>query len=160
MKLAIVAVGQRMPDWAQAAFDEYAKRMPPELRVECRSVKSEPRASRTLPALLGAERERIEAAIRTIAGNSHAHIVALDERGAALTTMRLAQRIRDWQLDATTVVFVIGGADGLDPALRQAAHECIRLSDLTLPHALARVLLIEQLYRGWSINVHHPYHRE
>ena len=72
----------------------------------------------------------------------------------------LAERLRGWQLDANDVVFLIGGPDGLDPALRQAARESIRLSDLTLPHALARVLLMEQLYRAWSINAGHPYHRE
>ena len=88
MKLAIVAVGLRMPAWAQAAFDDYAKRMPPELRVECRSVKSEPRASRTLPALLQAERDRIEAAIRSLVPAGQPHTVALDERGTPLSTIR------------------------------------------------------------------------
>lgn len=74
--------------------------------------------------------------------------------------MALADKLRAWQLDADDVALVIGGPDGLEPAFRQAAHERIRLSDLTLPHALVRVLLIEQLYRAWSINAKHPYHRE
>ena len=155
MRLLVVAVGQRVPDWAQAAWDDYAKRFPPELRLELKAVKTEPRASRTLPALLAAERQRIEAAIPR-----GARVVALDERGTALTTMALAARLKAWPLENDAVALVIGGPDGLDPAFRQAAHERIRLSDLTLPHAMVRVLLAEQLYRAWSINAGHPYHRE
>jgi 23S rRNA (pseudouridine1915-N3)-methyltransferase len=155
MRLLVVAVGQRVPDWAQAAWDDYAKRFPPEMRLELKAVKTEPRASRTLPTLLVAERERIEAAIP-----KGARIVALDERGTSLTTVALAAKLKDWQLENDTVTLVIGGPDGLDPAFRQAAHERVRLSDLTLPHAMVRVLLAEQLYRAWSINAGHPYHRE
>jgi 23S rRNA (pseudouridine1915-N3)-methyltransferase len=155
MKLVIVAVGQRVPDWAQTAWDDYAKRFPQELKVELKAVKTEPRGSKTLDTLLAAERERIEAAIP-----KNARIVALDERGTNLTTKALAQRLTDWQLGGDDVALIIGGPDGLQPAFRQAAHERIRLSDLTLPHAMARVLLIEQLYRAWSVNAGHPYHRE
>jgi 23S rRNA (pseudouridine1915-N3)-methyltransferase len=155
MKLVIVAVGQRVPDWAQTAWDDYAKRFPPELKVELKAVKTEPRGSKTLDTLLAAERERIEAAIP-----KNARIVALDERGTSLTTKALALRLTDWQLGGDDVALIIGGPDGLQPAFRQAAHERIRLSDLTLPHAMARVLLIEQLYRAWSVNAGHPYHRE
>ena len=155
MRLLVVAVGQRVPDWAQAAWDDYAKRFPPEMRLELKAVKTEPRASKTLPTLLAAERERIDAAIP-----KGARIVALDERGTSLTTMALATKLKEWQLENDNVALVIGGPDGLDPAFRQAAHERIRLSDLTLPHAMVRVLLAEQLYRAWSINAGHPYHRE
>ncbi len=155
MRLLIVAVGQRVPDWAQTAWDDYAKRFPPELRVELKAIKTEPRGSKTLEQLYAAERTRIEAAIPR--GN---RIVALDERGTALTTVALASKLKAWQLEGDDVALVIGGPDGLDPAFRQAAHERIRLSDLTLPHAMVRVLLVEQLYRAWSINANHPYHRE
>jgi len=155
MRLLIVAVGQRVPDWAQTAWDDYAKRFPPELRVELKAVKTEPRGSKTLEQLYAAERKRIEEAIP-----KGTRIVALDERGTALTTVALAGKLKDWQLGGDDVALVIGGPDGLAPAFRQAAHERIRLSDLTLPHAMVRVLLIEQLYRAWSINANHPYHRE
>jgi 23S rRNA (pseudouridine1915-N3)-methyltransferase len=155
MKLLIVAVGQRMPDWAQSAYDDYAKRFPPELRVEIKTVKTETRGSKTLETLLAAERERIQAVLPR-----GCRVVVLDERGTALTTQVLAEQLRSWQHDATDVALIIGGPDGLEPAFRAAAHQRIRLSDLTLPHALARVLLIEQLYRAWSINAGHPYHRE
>jgi 23S rRNA (pseudouridine1915-N3)-methyltransferase len=155
VRLVIVAVGQRVPDWAQTAWDDYAKRFPFEIKVELKAVKTEPRASKSLETIYAAERVRIEAAIP-----KGCRIVALDERGTALTTMALAGKLKDWQLSGDDVALVIGGPDGLDPAFRQAAHERIRLSDLTLPHAMVRVLLIEQLYRAWSINANHPYHRE
>ena len=155
MRLVIVAVGQRMPDWAQTAYDDYAKRFPHELKVELKAVKTEPRGSKTLETLYAAERERIEAAIP-----KGARIVCLDERGASLTTLALAARLKGWQLEGDDVALIIGGPDGIEPAFRNAAHERIRLSDLTLPHAFARVLLIEQLYRAWSVNAGHPYHRE
>jgi 23S rRNA (pseudouridine1915-N3)-methyltransferase len=155
VRLYIVAVGQRVPDWAQTAWDDYAKRFPHEIRIELKAVKTEPRGSKTLETLYAAERARIEAAIP-----KGTRIVALDERGTALTTLALAQRLNEWQNGGGDVALVIGGPDGLEPAFRAGAQERIRLSDLTLPHAMARVLLIEQLYRAWSVNANHPYHRE
>jgi 23S rRNA (pseudouridine1915-N3)-methyltransferase len=155
VRLVIVAVGQRVPDWAQTAWDDYAKRFPHELKIELTAVKTEPRGSKTVDQLYAAERKRIEEAIP-----KGARIVALDERGTSLRTTALAERLKEWQLGGGDVALVIGGPDGLDPEFRQAAHERVRLSDLTLPHAMVRVLLIEQLYRAWSINANHPYHRE
>ena len=155
MRLLVVAVGLRVPDWAQTAWDDYAKRFPHELRVELKAVKTEPRGSKTLETLYAAERARIEAAIP-----KGTRVVVLGERGTSLTTLALSGRLKDWQLGGGDVALVIGGPDGIDPAFRQLAHERVRLSDLTLPHAFARVLLIEQLYRAWSVNANHPYHRE
>lgn len=155
MKLVIVAVGQRVPAWAQTAYDDYAKRFPPELKLELKAVKTEPRGSRTVEALMAAERARIEAA-----APKGARRVVLDERGDRLTTVALSGRLKAWMHDGRDVCLVIGGPDGLDPGLRDAADERIRLSDLTLPHAFVRVLLAEQLYRAWSVMVGHPYHRE
>ena len=155
MRLTIVAVGQKVPDWAQTAYDDYAKRFPPELKVELRAVKTEPRGSKTLENLLTAERIRIDGVIAR-----GCRIVALDERGTAVTTMALAENLKNWQLSGDDVAIVIGGPDGLDASFKQSAHQRIRLSDLTLPHAMVRVLLIEQLYRAWSITINHPYHRE
>lgn len=155
MRLLIVAVGLKVPDWAQTACDDYAKRFPAELRIELKTVKTEARGSKSLETLLAAERARIEAVIPR-----GSRVVALDERGTALTTVALAQKLQAWQLNAQDLAIVIGGPDGLDAQFKQGAHERVRLSDLTLPHAMVRVLLIEQLYRAWSISVNHPYHRE
>lgn len=155
MKLVIVAVGQRVPDWAQIAYDDYAKRFPPDLRVDIKTVKTEPRGAKAMETVMAAERERIMAALP-----KGCRTVVLDERGTPLSTKALAQQLKAWQQGGDDVALVIGGPDGLEPAFREAAHQRIRLSDLTLPHAMVRVLLIEQLYRAWSINANHPYHRE
>lgn len=156
MKLLLIAVGQRVPDWAQTAYEDYAKRFPPELKLQLKAIKTEPRAGgKTAAQLMAAERQRIEAAIP-----KGTHTVVLDERGTALTTQALASRLGDWQGLGGDVALVIGGPDGLDPELRRSAQERVRLSDLTLPHAMVRVLLVEQLYRAWSVNAGHPYHRE
>ncbi|GAA6141104.1 23S rRNA (pseudouridine(1915)-N(3))-methyltransferase RlmH [Hydrogenophaga sp. 5NK40-0174] len=156
MKIVIVAVGQRVPSWAQEAYDDYAKRFPLDFKVELRAVKTEARGGGKTPeVLMAAERDRIEAALP-----KGCRKVVLDERGKALNTKALAKQVQQWQLGGDDVALIIGGPDGLDPALRESAHQRIRLSDMTLPHAMVRVLLIEQVYRAWSINANHPYHRE
>ncbi|MGN6804319.1 MAG: 23S rRNA (pseudouridine(1915)-N(3))-methyltransferase RlmH [Trinickia sp.] len=155
MKLQILAVGHKMPGWIASGFDEYAKRMPPELRIELREIKPEPRTgSRTAQSVMAAERQRIEAALP-----KGARIVALDERGQDWTTMQLAAALPGWQQEGRDVSFVIGGADGLAPELKARAELMLRVSSLTLPHGMVRVLLAEQLYRAWSITQNHPYHR-
>ena len=160
MKLLVSAGGQRVPDWAQTAFDDYAKRFPPDLRLLCQTVKTEPRSGgKTAAQLMQAEAQRLTAAVAGACGKG-CKVVALDERGTALSTRTLAEKLKQWQSDGDDVALLIGGPDGLLPELRNSAHERIRLSDLTLPHALARVLLVEQLYRAWSLNSGHPYHRE
>ena len=156
MELLIVAVGQRLPAWAQAAYDDYAKRFPNDLRLALKAVKAEPRSSGKLPAqLMAAERLRIDAAVP-----KGTRRVVLDEHGDRFTTAQLAQRLAAWQRDGRDVALLLGGPDGLDASLRDTADEKLRLSDLTLPHALARVLLAEALYRAWSVLAGHPYHRE
>ncbi|MEN9887840.1 MAG: hypothetical protein RL758_2418, partial [Pseudomonadota bacterium] len=131
MKLCVVAVGQKVPDWAQTAWDDYAKRFPPELPLVLKTVKTEPRGSKSLETLYAAERERIEAALP-----KGARVVVLDERGTTLTTKALAAKITQWQREGDDVALIIGGPDGLDPDFKAKAHEKIRLSDLTLPHAM------------------------
>ncbi len=155
MKLLLIAVGQRQPAWAQAAFDDYAKRFPPEMRLELKAVKAEPRGAKTPQQLMAAEAARIEAALPR-----GVRRIALDERGERLTTLALAARMQDWRSEGRDAALLVGGPDGLDATLRAGADEAVRLSDLTLPHALVRVLLAEALYRAWSVIANHPYHRE
>lgn len=155
MKLLLVAVGQRQPAWADTAYEDFAKRFPPELRLELKAVKAEPRGSKTAEQLVAAEAARLEAAIP-----KGARRVVLDERGTRLTTLQLAERMKAWMSDGRDVALLVGGPDGLDAALKGTADETLRLSDLTLPHAFVRVLLAEALYRAWTVMVHHPYHRE
>ena len=156
MKLLVVAIGQRQPAWAEAAWDEFAKRFPPEMRLELKALKAEPRAAgRTAAQCMAAEAQRIEVALP-----KGARRVVLDEQGTRATTAHLAERLRRWRDDGRIAALIVGGPDGLDPALKAGADETLRLSDLTLPHALARVLLAEALYRAWSVLEGHPYHRE
>ncbi|HEY8608927.1 MAG TPA: 23S rRNA (pseudouridine(1915)-N(3))-methyltransferase RlmH [Noviherbaspirillum sp.] len=155
MQLVIAAVGHKMPGWIEEGFAEYAKRMPPECRIQLKEIKPVDRSgSRTAETVMAQERTRIEAAIP-----KGARVVALDERGKDLSTMQLAQLLTQWQQDGRDVTFVIGGADGLDPGLKSGADMLVRVSSLTLPHGMVRVLLAEQLYRAWSITQNHPYHR-
>lgn len=155
MKLFLVAVGQRQPAWAETAYDDFAKRFPPEMRLELKAVKAETRGSKTAEQLMAAEATRLEAALP-----KGVRRVVLDERGDRLTTLQLSARMKAWMHDGRDVALVIGGPDGLDAALKQSADETLRLSDLTLPHAFVRVLLAEALYRAWTVMVNHPYHRE
>jgi 23S rRNA (pseudouridine1915-N3)-methyltransferase len=155
MKLRIVALGTRMPAWVNAGFDDYAKRMPRDFALDLVELKPEPRdRGKTVAQLLAAEAARI----RTVCTGFH--LVALDERGVAWTTSRLAASLDRWHTEAIDVAFVIGSADGLDPAVKRDAVLVLALSSMTLPHALVRVMLAEQLYRAVSVNAGHPYHRE
>ncbi|RZT42804.1 23S rRNA (pseudouridine(1915)-N(3))-methyltransferase RlmH [Cupriavidus agavae] len=158
MQLVIVAVGHKMPAWIETGFAEYAKRMPPELRIELREVKPEARSSSNNAATV---MQREAARIETVLGSlsKQTRIVALDERGKDWTTVQLADQLTGWQRDGGDTAFLIGGADGLDPALKARAQTLFRLSSLTLPHGMVRVLLAEQLYRAWSVTQGHPYHR-
>lgn len=156
MRLLVVAVGVRLPDWLNAGFAEYAKRMPRELSMELVEIKPEPRATgKPVEAMMAAEAKRIEAALP-----ARCRRVVLDERGDAPDTRDLARRLGQWLDGGEDVAFLVGGPDGLDPALKAAAHERLRLSSLTLPHGLARVVLAEALYRAHSLRIGHPYHRD
>ncbi len=156
MKLLVVAVGQRQPGWAEEAWTDFAKRFPPEMRLELKALKAEPRSSgKTAVQCMAAEALRFEAALP-----KGARRVVLDERGTRLTTAQLAQRLLAWRGEGRDAALLIGGPDGLDATLKATAEETLRLSDLTLPHAFVRVLLAEALYRAWSLLDGHPYHRE
>ena len=156
MKLILVAVGTRMPAWVDTAFDDFAKRMPRELPLQLVEVKAEPRTTgKTVDAMMALEAARIEAALPP-----RCRRLILDERGADLSTRALAKRLEHWQDGGDDIAIIIGGPDGLDTALKATAHETMRLSSLTLPHALVRVMLAEAIYRAWSVLKNHPYHRE
>jgi 23S rRNA (pseudouridine1915-N3)-methyltransferase len=156
LKLCIVAVGHKMPAWVSAGCNEYAKRMPAEARIEFVDIKPErrpPGSTLSTPALRR-EAKRIESVL-----SPDWERVVLDERGAALSSMQLAQRLQSWMAKGRDVAFIIGGADGLEPSLKTKATLTLSLSPMTLPHGLVRVFLAEQLYRAISILYCHPYHR-
>ena len=156
MRVTILSVGHKMPAWIQDGFHEYTRRMPPEIRVELTELKPEERgAGRSVERARAVEGERMLAALP-----EGATLLALDERGKAFSTQALSVMLADWMRDGSHPVFAIGGADGLDAAVKERADKMFSLSALTLPHGMVRVLLAEQLYRAWSILARHPYHRE
>ena len=149
------ASGHRMPAWVNAAFDDYARRLPREFALELFELKPEPRdRAKTLAKVLAAEAERVAAATKGFL------VVALDERGEAWATSQLADKLRAWRDSASPVAFVIGSADGLAGTVKRDADVIMALSALTLPHGLARIVLVEQIYRAASLLRGHPYHRE
>jgi 23S rRNA (pseudouridine1915-N3)-methyltransferase len=155
MKLCVLAIGHKLPAWVAAGCAEYIKRMPRELPLSIVEIKPEPRGAKRREQLLVAEKTRLQAALQ-----GFPRTVVLDERGADPTTLQLAQWLESWMREGGDTAFVIGGADGLDDEIKMRANATLRLSSLTLPHALARLLLCEQLYRAISVIRNHPYHRE
>jgi 23S rRNA (pseudouridine1915-N3)-methyltransferase len=155
MKLGILAVGHKLPGWVAEGCAEYVKRMPRELPLVLIEIKPEPRGSKTREQLLAAESTRLQAALQ-----GFRRVVVLDELGADLTTLKLAQRLEGWMREGGDTAFIIGSADGIAEGLKREADATLRLSSLTLPHAMARLIVCEQLYRAVSVLKSHPYHRE
>lgn len=156
MRISILSVGHKMPAWIQDGFQEYARRMPPEIRVELVELKPEERGpGRAAAKAMDDEGARILAAVP-----DGASLLALDERGKAISTQGLSVMLAEWMRDGSHPVFAIGGADGLSPQVKERAQKLVSLSALTLPHGLVRVVLAEQIYRAWTILARHPYHRE
>ena len=160
MKLHVIAVGHRPPDWVAAGFEEYARRMPRSARISLTEIKLTPRSRQTpseasVARILAEEKSRILAAIPPGCVK-----IALDERGKQLATAELARKLDSWMQGGRDVAFMIGSADGLDRNLKAGADLLLSLSAMTLPHALVRVLLAEQLYRALSLIRNHPYHRD
>jgi 23S rRNA (pseudouridine1915-N3)-methyltransferase len=155
LKLRILSVGHKMPDWVETACSEYLKRMPREASVEIIEIKPDKRAAgKNAEVVQEAEAKRILEA----AGKDY--LIALDERGQEVTTVQLAARMETWLTSGRDIALVIGGADGLHASVKTRADWLWGLSKLTLPHGMVRVLLAEQLYRAWTVIQHHPYHRE
>ena len=155
MALNLVVVGTRMPAWVQTGVAEYSKRMPAELAFDWREVKVETRGRNlSVEQCLSREATRLSAALP-----KRGHTILLDERGKTCTTARLATHLSRWQSLGTPVSIIVGGPDGVHDTIKQSASETLRLSDLTLPHPIVRIVLAEQLYRAWTILTGHPYHR-
>lgn len=156
MQLDLIAIGRKMPAWVNQGFNEYARRLPPDYQLQLTEIAAKHRGK-------GADLARIkqqEGELLLAAVPAGAIIIALDERGQAWSTANLAQRLLDWRQQGLNLAMLIGGPEGLAESCRQRAESIWSLSALTLPHALVRVVVAEQLYRAWSINAGHPYHRD
>ena len=147
MKLLVIAVGHKMPQWVQIACEDYLKRMPREYTLEVKELKPD----------ITPSKEALK--IRQVIAKGD-HVIAMDEHGMDITTLHMSKTMANWRLPGKNIALIIGGANGLNQSILQMANEIWRLSSLTLPHAMARLLLIEQLYRSYTILENHPYHRE
>jgi len=155
MRIQMLAVGSRMPDWVDAGFREYASRMPPECRLELKEINAGKRGKNADTArILSRECDDLLAAT-----SENQRLIALDVRGKAWSTEELARQMDRWMQDGRDVSLMIGGPEGLDKRCRARAEQHWSLSPLTFPHPLVRVIVAEQLYRAWSILRNHPYHR-
>ena len=156
MNITVLAVGTKMPCWVDDAVQEYAKRFGRDVQYQLKEIKPEKRGSgvNATQGMLAEEKRILDVLPQ------NAFLVVLAERGKAPTSKELAGYLQQWQHNGENVYFVIGGADGMTDTLKQRAQLQLRLSNLTLPHGMVRVLLTEQLYRAVSILHNHPYHRE
>ena len=156
MKIHLIAVGKKMPEWINNGYTEFSKRMPPELQINLIEITPSTRNKSTpIEKNIKEEGERIQSAIPT-----NTKLIVLDEKGKDFSSIELSKKIEDWLPMGQDIALVVGGADGIDPDIKQQADEKWSLSSFTLPHALVRVVVAEQLYRAWSILQGHPYHRE
>lgn len=155
MRIRVVTVGARAPQWVTDGFADYVRRMPRHLPVELHEIPAPSRKRSNIDQC-----RRDEAHLLRKAAGEHALYIVLDERGRSWRSLELARKLEAWMADGRDLAFLIGGPDGLDPQLRAQAHAQWSLSALTLPHALVRILLAEQLYRAWTLLQGHPYHRE
>jgi 23S rRNA (pseudouridine1915-N3)-methyltransferase len=156
MNLKLICVGQKMPAWITTGFQEYAVRLTGQVRLHLIEVAPAKRSKTGVASkYMEEEAVRIESAL---AGNPLR--IILDEHGVVVDTKAIAQRMEQWLPAGRDVAFIVGGPDGLAPRIKQSADWCWSLTPLTLPHPLVRVVLVEQLYRAWSLMNHHPYHRE
>jgi 23S rRNA (pseudouridine1915-N3)-methyltransferase len=159
VKLRLVAVGTRPPEWVRQGFAEYTRRLPRDVPLELIEIAPATRSKRS-------RRDELREQIRELEGqrllaqvNDRDWVVALDERGKTWSTLDLAEKLDNWRMQGRDVTFLIGGAEGLADACRARADEALSLSAMTLPHALVRVVLAEQVYRAWTVTAGHPYHR-
>lgn len=155
MRLRVASIGQRMPSWVQAGWDEYTRRMPRELTVELQEIA--PRRRGRNADLAAIKREEGQALLAAVPDGYR--VIALDGGGMPWSTAQLCLRLQDWMARGEHCAFLIGGPEGLDAACLEAARDRWSLGPLTLPHSLVRVLLAEQLYRAWTMISNHPYHR-
>lgn len=156
MRMLLLAVGARQPEWVNSGYTEYARRLPAHLDLQLREIPAARRSKNTTTDK--SRREEGERLLKAVTDDTH--VIALDEGGQAVTTRGLSDRLAEWQQAGRDVIFMIGGADGLDESCLQRADWCWSLSPLTLPHGLVRVMVAEQLYRAHSLLEGHPYHRE
>jgi len=156
MQFDLIAVGKRMPTWIDTAFKEYSKRLPKNINFKLIEITPAIRSKNNNSVnIKQKEQEKIETAL-----SSNSLIIALDEKGKSISSQSFADQLQAWIDEQQHISLIIGGADGLSDSIKKKANQTWSLSLMTLPHGLVRVMVVEQLYRAWSITQNHPYHRE
>jgi len=156
MQFDLIAIGKRMPAWIDSAFNEYSKRFPKNINFNLIEIMPAKRSKNTnAEKLRKIEEEKIN---EVLADNSF--VIALDEKGELKNSRELSMELQTWIDNNQHVSIIIGGPDGLSSSIKNKVNKIWSLSKMTLPHSLVRIIIIEQIYRAWSIINHHPYHRE
>ena len=154
MKINLIAIGKKMPDWISHGIEHYKKQLPKNYNFTITALESQNRKS------ISAENTKnLEEKLILDAASGSSLLIAFDELGKQQSSKELSKSIEKWQLEGASVAMIIGGADGLSSELKQKCNLIWSLSNLTLTHSMARLLLVEQLYRGHSLLTNHPYHR-
>lgn len=156
MKVSLLTLGHKMPDWVNVAFQTYNNRLPNHLKLHIHELSAVARQK----GLSVAQIKSKEAALLYQHLNPGNINIALDEGGQLVSTAQWAKHLKNWQMEGQDVNLMVGGADGLDHSIKQAAHQVWSLSALTFPHQLVKVIVAEQMYRAHSLLNNHPYHRE
>jgi len=155
MKIDLVVIGKKMPDWIQTGINHYQKQLPAQLNFSLIALEAQRRKGKNITQIKELEGELILKAVK-----GAQLIIAFDERGKQRTTKAIAQNLNNWQQNGEHIVLIIGGADGLSDSVKSSANQLWGLSNLTLPHSMARLLAVEQIYRAHSLLTNHPYHRD
>jgi 23S rRNA (pseudouridine1915-N3)-methyltransferase len=155
MKISLIVIGKKMPDWIQTGINHYQKQLPDYLNFSLIALEAQKRKGKNIKQIKELEGELI---IKATKGASF--VIAFDEYGKQNTTKDIAQQLGNWQQNGENIALIIGGADGLSNKVKNYANQLWGLSNLTLPHSIARLLAVEQLYRSHSLLTNHPYHRE
>lgn len=155
MKITLIAVGKNMPDWVSKGYADYANRMPPDYHVELIEITPEKRGKNAdIQKISLSEENKITAAIP-----KGSYCIALDRIGKTMDTKTLAKRLQTWHDNQQSICLLIGGPEGLSSDFLKKSNDVWSISEMTFPHPLVRIILIEQIYRAWSITINHPYHR-
>lgn len=154
MQIHILSVCGKAPRWVIEGFNTYTKRLPKEIALTLKEISPANRANNSIAKCLELEAKSILATIP-----KQSYVIALDERGAIWSSVQLSEKLNDWQLRNPEICLLIGGPDGFHPSIHTHVKETWSLSKLTLPHAMIRVILAEQIYRAWTLLNKHPYHR-
>jgi 23S rRNA (pseudouridine1915-N3)-methyltransferase len=155
MRINLITIGKKMPNWINLGIEHYQKQLPSYYNFKITSLDSQSRKSSSAE-----NSKNLESKLLLEAASESTLLIASDELGTQQTSKQISKSIENWQLEGESVALIIGGADGLSSEIKQKCHQLWGLSNLTMTHSMARLIVVEQIYRGYSLLNNHPYHRE